>query len=377
MAKPDISRILTGTSALLRVVWRTVRLTVPRAYALLLILLIGWLTLRAVRYLTTSLVRPSAAPAQITGLPLRLDGAFLKTERTAWQAVDATEHPRTPLAHYHRIDSWIRPDRYNDCARSGCHNPLPHTRRKETRAFLNMHATSIHCGVCHLKTGGTPLPLTWYDLDDGKRRNPPTLLQAYGYLTATENAASLKSPDEGVQRTIVDLLREAATEANGLPSLDKLADHFTRVRPRSDAFEHLVESARGSLARHFRGEYGAKLVLYDPKTGEQILGHPGTEDAVEDYLDRADSIAGRERAALLDEIHPLRRDKPLKCPECHRSKGGRIDFAGAGYPPPRVNSLVNPIVVRMIEHIDSGTPFHMPDFVAPDAPAPTAPAPRS
>lgn len=348
-------------------VWRVGRRAVPRAYALLLILLIGWLTVRSVQYLVTSLFRPAAAPAQITELPLRLNEAFLKTERSAWRAVDAAENPRTTPAHYHRIDTWVHPDPYNDCARSGCHGALPHSKRKETRAFLNMHATSLHCGVCHLQSHEKPVSLTWYDLDDGKRRNPPVLLEAYGYLTSKDNAPRLKAPNETVKRRIVDLLLAAAEEADQLPSLTKLAGHFKRVRPGSEAFDKLVQSARESLPRHFRGEYGAKLALSNPASGTPLLGHPETEAAISEFQNRADSTTGQQLAALIEEVHPLRRKEPLKCLDCHRPDGGVIDFARAGYPAARVESLVHPIVARMIEHLDAGTPFRMPDFIAPSA----------
>lgn len=348
---------------------RAIRSLVPRAYALFLILLICWLTWLSVRYLATSLFSPSVVPAQIAELPTRLDSDFLQTDRTAWQALDATEHPRTPLAHYHRLDSWIHPDSYNGCTQSGCHGPMPHTRRKETRAFLNMHATSMHCGVCHMKSDETSLLLGWYDLDHGEARDPPALLQLYGYLTSEDNAKKFAAPGKVVQETIVKLLRRAAKEADDLPALEKLADHFTRVRPTSESFQKLIESARTSLPRHFRGEYGAKLAITNPDTGEPILGHPGTKGAVREFLDRADSIEGEARTALLDKVHPRRRDQAIQCTSCHHSQQGQIDFAGAGYPPARVDALVNPVVAQMIEHIDKGKSFQMPEFIAPDSPA--------
>src|SRR5690606_8055967 len=105
----------------------------------------------------------------------------------------------SPLAHYHRIDSWIEPDPFNDCARSGCHAPLPHARRKEVRAFLNMHATSIHCGVCHFQTDREPLNLGWYDLDHGEVRAEPAILQAYAMITNADSTARIESGDRDAQ----------------------------------------------------------------------------------------------------------------------------------------------------------------------------------
>src|SRR5262245_11792784 len=109
---------------------RSVVRNVPRLYALALIVLIGSLTFMAVQYLVSSLTARAAPPPQIAALPARLSPDVLQTDWAAWQALSATENARSPLAHYHRIDSWIAPDRFNDCTRSGCHAAMPHSRKK-------------------------------------------------------------------------------------------------------------------------------------------------------------------------------------------------------------------------------------------------------
>ncbi len=355
-----------------RGLWSSVR----RLYSLALILVIVWLMVLAVRYLFRSLFRTAPPPPQIVNLPTRLTEDLLKTRRQEWLAVRATEHPRSPVAHYHRLDTWIQPDRFNDCTRSGCHRPLPHTQHKEVRAFLNMHATSLHCGVCHMKSADTPLAMTWYGLDDAKASAPPAALRAYALVMSAEGRQRFARATAADQTELVGLLREAARQADGVQALEQLADHIAAVRSDSDAFRDFVEAARSLLPRHFRGEYGAKLALSDRASKRPIVGHPGTEAAVKEYLESAQHgpLIAAARDSLLGRVHPLRREKPLHCTDCHRQEGSLIDFAGLGYPPARREALFSPPVFQMIENIAAGRPMHLPQFIAPQASQPESPA---
>jgi hypothetical protein len=324
-------------------------------------LAICWLTFLALSYLVTSLA-VTGAPAQITELPARLDRSLLGTERAAWRALQATEHARTPLAHYHRLDSWIAPDHVNDCARAGCHAPLPHARRKEVRAFLNMHATSLHCGVCHLSTDDLPLPLAWYDLATGRPRPPPALLEAFGIVMSTDRPPA--SPEAEAQRDrLVSLVRLAADQAGGLAGLRTLADHLEAVRMGSESYATLWAAARDVLPRHFRGEYGAKLALRTGTSDQPLLAHPGTAQAVRAFLDRGASADAEERQRLLAAVHPRRREHPLHCTQCHTLDRSLVDYAAAGYPPARIQALTDPVIFRMIEHIGAGRPMHLPEIL--------------
>lgn len=346
-----------------RATGKAIRASLPRAYAASMILLIGWLTWRSVSYLVVSLLYPSEVPAQIADLPTRLDRESLRKEREAWKAVDATDSPRSPLAHYHRLDTWIEPDKFNDCTRGGCHAPLPHSRRKEVRAFLNMHATSMHCGVCHMETDREPLDLIWYDLAEGEPREAPSIIKAYDALTSESSLARLERPDAALQKELVTLIRAAAEEAHSPRALRELGEHLAAVRPESSAFTKLIVAARETLPKYFRGEYGAKLAIQDRATGKPLLGHPGTDADVERYLLSLSTLNDDERNELLKKIHPLKRTKPLSCSQCHRSENSLIPFARLGYPQTRVDSLVHQVVIKMIEHIDKGQPFQMPGFV--------------
>ena len=336
-----------------------------RAYAAVLIVVIVWLTFLAVRYLFRSLIRPIAAPPQVMQLPTRLGEEVLRERREQWAALEATENARSPLAHYHRFEGWIEPDRFNDCTRSGCHLALPHARRKEVRAFLNMHAPSVHCSVCHIQSADTPLPVAWYSLANGKPCGPPAGLRAYEFVTGAEERQRLAHPTGADQARLAALLREAAEAADGAPALRDLAARVAAVRVESEAFQELVGTVRTTLPEYFRGEYGAKLALYDPQTKKPVLGFPGTAAAVKEWLERGSTLNPTDRAALLVRVHPLKREQALHCSDCHRQAGGLVDFAHLGYPEARRDALFRPAIFQMIEHISSGQPMHLPEFTTP------------
>lgn len=362
--KLSIRPILDATKRCIFATARFVRRSIPRAYGVGMLFLICWLTFLSIRYLVRSLVSPSSAPAQIVGIPTRLEPEILSTERSAWKAIGAAETPRIPAAHYHRIDSWIEPDRFNDCTRSGCHSALPHSRRKEVRAFLNMHATSIHCGVCHMKTETEPLHLTWYDLETGRSQEPPAILHLYDRLTSRTDSNEVNEIDKNSQQELVRLMKLAAHDAGDSKSLNQLARHFGAVRPGSPAFMRLMEEAKIALPRYFRGEYGAKIALLSDD-GQPLLSHPNTAKGVQSFLQSGEKWSDGEREKILERIHPLRRETPLKCSACHVADDSLIPFERLGYPNPRIRSLIDPVIFQMIEHIDSGQSFEMPRFLTP------------
>lgn len=345
---------------------RVLREAIRRAYALVLLILIGWVSWRAFDYLLVSLIVPSETPRQITALPRRMDPDLLKTQRAEWEALSAVPHARSPLAHYHRLDAWMQPDPGNDCTTSGCHSPLPHAQRKETRAFLNMHATSLHCGVCHMKPAMEPAELVWYDLTTALRSGPPAILSVLSELLQLRSAEAGGSvADIAGRRRIQDQMGAAARQSGGNPALTELANHFAAVRAESPAFDELVTAALASLPRHFRGEYGHKIALRDAASGKAVLGHPGTRDAVVRFRQRRATAGDEEKVRLLAAVHPLKRDEPLSCDACHRVEGGFIDWSSLGYPPSRVHDLEHSMLFQMIQRISEGNEFHMPGFLAP------------
>jgi len=359
------TRPALATGGRTRRLFRTLLRAIPRLYAGAVILVVVWLSYRALAYLIVSLVTPSRAPAQITGIPTHMNETLLHTRRADWRGVEASAYPRVPPAHYHRIDGWLQPDRFNGCTQAGCHRAFPHGRRPEVRAFLNMHTTSIHCGVCHMQADAEPLPVAWYSLENGRRREPPAVLRAFAWLTSEEGRRRLEQPSRADQLELASLLRTAAREGDNEPVLREMAEHFAAVRHDSPDFQRLLDAARESLPRRFRGEYGAKLGLVDRATGKPLLSHPGTEAAVRSYHREAGASDPARRAALLSAVHPRRRAEPLHCTDCHRSDRPLLDFAAAGYPAARIQMLSTPTIFRMIERIARGQPFYMPEFTAP------------
>ena len=215
----------------------------------------------------------------------------------------------------------------------------------------------------------------WYDLDTGRARSVPDVLAAYGWLTSEAGRQELADPTPDTQRRLVELLRGAARQSGDVPALTQLAEHVAAVHYSSPAFQQLVETARVTLPRHFRGEYGAKLTLLDTSSQQPVLESPGAEPAIRAYL--RESASGD--AALLPElwaaIHANRRPQTLHCTDCHTAAGGLLDCAAAGYPAARLEELSRPGVFTMIEHIAGGQPFQLPGFCGRGASA-VAPAPR-
>jgi len=70
--------------------------------------------------------------------------------------------------HFHHIDYDMEPDRRSYCIE--CHGDIPHDKKKEIRAFGNMHSAFIACETCHVrlendqKTG----VFKWYDRKSGE-----------------------------------------------------------------------------------------------------------------------------------------------------------------------------------------------------------------
>lgn len=338
---------------------------VKRTYALVLIVIVLGLSFLAFRYLIVSLILPAKPPPVITGLPQRLDIESMSREFSAYPAVTATEHARSPLAHYHRMVGWFEPDHFNDCARSGCHNQLPHSKDKALRAFLNMHATSIQCNVCHMQHDSDgPLALTWYDLSSGRAADPPALLRAYAWLTehANKNPAKLTTDD---QELIVALMRQAADASHDEPALVELTRHLEAVRPGSAPFAEITARAAESFPRFFRGEYGEKIALRDDN-GRPILRSPDAQPAIEAFLRSGTSAPPAQREKMLAAVHPHMRKQPRICSDCHNTQGELVDFAALGYPEPRIDTLVrHPMIMQVIERISHNESLYLPQFVAP------------
>lgn len=343
-----------------------------RFYALIPIILVLWLSFKAIHYLVSSMLYPPEPVPQITQIPTRLTEDVFRARPSRWIGTAAAEEPRAPIAHFHRIEDWYQHDIVNDCTRSGCHNPMPHNKRKEARAFLNMHATSIHCGVCHIKNDQVPLPLAWYDIDNGRLTEPPAVLQAYGWITSEPGRAEARNPTPQTQDRIVNWLRQAAAQSGGNRGLLELADIVAAPRYNSSYFQQALALVRESLPRHFRGEYGAKLALRSEDRNRVILGHRNNDDAVREFFRTGADLPAQQRQNLLDRVHTQRRSETLHCGQCHTAEHSLVDLDAAGYPLARIQKLRQGLIFRAIEDIRQGRDLQLPGFLMPND-QPTSP----
>ena len=121
-------------------------------------------------------------------------------------------------------------------------------------------------------------------------------MRAYDLLTSDDGRKRFAQPTAVDQTYLAELLSAAARDSDGLPALQELARHVTAVAPASEAFAQLVEAARVTLPRYFRGGYGAKLTLRDAVAGTPMLGEPGAAEAV-----RAALLGGLIGTLVADE----------------------------------------------------------------------------
>lgn len=70
--------------------------------------------------------------------------------------------------HFHHIDYTMVPDNRSACVE--CHGDIPHDKKKEIRAFGNMHSAFIACETCHVRLEGDKKTgvFKWYDRKTGE-----------------------------------------------------------------------------------------------------------------------------------------------------------------------------------------------------------------
>jgi hypothetical protein len=71
------------------------------------------------------------------------------------------------LYNFHQAEPVVGSDTQNLCV--SCHGDVPHDKKKEIRAFLNMHAFFMGCETCHIKPGTQgEFKYVWYDKNTGE-----------------------------------------------------------------------------------------------------------------------------------------------------------------------------------------------------------------
>lgn len=327
----------------------TLRVLLVRLYTLVIMGVVVYSGYMAVTYLYRAVFHPSRAPAEL----LKWEGATKAEELRAPEAMGISSPAmRSPIAHYHSVDRWFQPDLRNGCLTSGCHDPIPHSKSKELRAFANLHATFMRCEVCHVAPASTPMPAAWVDLKTGRTQQTPAILQLLSRFSATTQPADLADSSA----TIVQLLRQAIDVIGGDPVLNFLAIQLETSEPGSPVWRHAIQQLQAELPNHARGEYGAKIAPAQASGGQPI--QRDLSALTDQYFSRkADQST---RGTLLKQMHEGIVAQPEGCLPCHRAEPAMLDFQALGYSAERAKALTSTPIVGMMQQIREGQPFNLP-----------------
>lgn len=74
------------------------------------------------------------------------------------------------LYDFHKTDRKATMDTQNTCV--SCHGDVPHDKKKQVRAFLNMHAYFMACETCHVRAHNkNDYKYVWYEKANGKEHD--------------------------------------------------------------------------------------------------------------------------------------------------------------------------------------------------------------
>ena len=206
---------------------------------------------------------------------------------------------------FHHIGFEMEQDNASNCVL--CHGNVPHDKSKEVRSFLNMHAFYTACETCHIRPEdkNEKIEFRWYDKDTGKR---------------TENPVALVEIEK--------------------------------------AYAHID----GAFYPTY-GNYGAKIAPGVIEGGGFRFLHSNNDKAfVERYLAEEKLLSQKQKSQMKKLMHSGINEEPIECDQCHQEKNSYIPFAELGYPPRRVDELINTSVVGMI---DKYKEFYIPNFLTP------------
>ena len=206
---------------------------------------------------------------------------------------------------FHHIGFEIQHDKASMCVR--CHGNAPHNKSKEVRSFLNMHAFYTACETCHIRPekDSQKLSFRWADKNTGEVRGNP------GVLVEIEDMDSLKNKHQ----------------------YPTYGDYGSKIAP------GIVE---GKSFRFLQSEKEKAFVLR--------------------YISEESNLNSQQKSQMKRLIHKQINKKPIECNNCHREQNAYIPFAELGYPPRRVDELINTSVVGMI---DKYKEFYIPNFLSP------------
>ncbi len=311
----------------------------------------------SLRFLLLMLLTRQTAPVEITDIPTRLDANEFLRGRVQTVSHDPEHRSRGPLAHFHQIPQWFTPDPLDSCATSGCHAPLPHGKRIEVRAFLNMHATFVDCAVCHAAAQATPENARWISLPERQPTETPAILRLDALLEENPEISREQAPEFSPQ--IRALLVEAVAASGHHPQIEDWLLRLDLTHPRSRVWQQLINEIRLNIDLHVHGEYGAKIAMYN---GPRRVGAMTTEQrqAAAAYRDGGDDLSPTRKEELLDVVHASIRPVGAMCTPCHAQEPELVDMSLLGYSAGRVRALQNSPILRSVLTIEAGQPFYLP-----------------
>ena len=312
------------TTAWMRLRDRT-RDVIRRSYSVALMVIYGGIAFLSLRFLVLMLVTRQTAPVEIVNIPKRLDAnTFLASAGPMPGAAERPNlRPRGPLAHFHQIPQWFQRDTANTCTASGCHAPLPHGKRIEVRAFLNMHGTFLDCGVCHAPHAGEEGTPRWLALPDRKPTATPAVLRLAARLEALPGRIEpADAPALGAE--LQALLREARPASGDDQQLTKWLLRLETTNPRSELWQQIIGEMRSGIQMHVHGEYDAKIALF---SGERRWGAPtaAQQSAADEYRRKRDKLSAAQRKADLDIVHQGIAPVGAMCTPCHAPQPTLLD----------------------------------------------------
>ncbi len=321
---------------------------IVRAYALTILLLVLWTGYIAVSYLFHSVFSAETVPPNIRRWERPVT---LNTLHAAAEGTVAELPRRAPYAHFHGVGAILEAGPPAGCSTSGCHQPLPHTQRKEIRAFANFHTTFLDCQMCHAKQLEGRADARWVRTADNEPTDPPAALRLVALLET--KAEALRDTPAAVHDDLLRFLRETVDVAGRDPILDYLRIQIETSEPGSPAWRHAVTQLAAELPNHTRGEYGTKIALADARSGDRR----DMEVETERYLSAAPNSPAREQA--YEKLHDDVLAEPKGCVACH-AEPARLDFEKLGYPPSRAAVLKAAPIAHMTQQILDGKAFHLP-----------------
>jgi hypothetical protein len=320
-----------------------------RLWALAILLVVIWTGYTAVAYLVRSVFMASRVPPQYLAWQAALDRDTLLPEKEQAALLAAL---RAPATHYHAVGNPLPPDPHSGCTTSGCHSPLPHTKRKEIRAFANLHATFMTCWMCHQEPSALPVASAWVSTQTGERVEAPAILRLM--KTLGDDASPIATGPAAVHPVIVSLLSEALQNLDDA-LLNYLLVQINTSEPGSPVWRHAVEQLRQELPNHARGEYAARLAPMPIAQDYRAINRQLAEMAK-----RYQTAASGERAQIEQTIHANVVARPSACVACHGGEPARLDLESLGYSSQRAGELRDSPIARLMQQIQQGEPFRLP-----------------